>query len=53
MWIQLYLIFCSLETLGLFLHTAMEKSLPQEKVLLGYSIERFVLLIIIFLIYYF
>jgi hypothetical protein len=50
MWIQLYLIFCSLETLGLFLHTAMEKSLPQEKVLLGYSIERLVLLIIIFLI---
>jgi hypothetical protein len=50
MWIQIYFIICSIETLALFIYTLLEKSLPEESILLNYSGERLALLALILLV---
>ncbi len=43
MWIQIYFVFSSLETLALLIYSLWERSLPQESVFLYYSGERLLL----------
>ncbi len=51
MWIQLYFILSSLETLVLLVYTTLEKSLPAESILLNFSGERLALIAGIALIF--
>lgn len=53
MWIQLYFILSSLETLALLAYTILEKSLPEESILLNYSGERLALIAGITIIFLF